>query len=86
MTTATEVSFKAAVTVLLAAVFLFDRPPFAVGNGLRGLAVAVVAALGLYITTRKRQPTGGPGGRRVLAYSLTIAALLGILGGAIAFR
>lgn len=84
MTFLQEIYCKVVITALLIAVFAINHPPYAVGNGLKVLAVAVVAVLALYISAVARGR--GPRAGKPFAYLLAIAALLGILWGAVAIR
>jgi len=79
-----EIYCKVAITALLIAVFAINHPPYAVGNGLKVLAVAVVAGLALYISALSRGRAGQP--HKPLAYLLTLAALVAILVGAVEIR
>jgi hypothetical protein len=84
MTYLHEIYCKIAITGLLIAVFAINHPPDAIGNGLKVLAVVVVAVLALYISSVSR----GHGSRagKPFAYLLAIAALAGILWKALAVR
>ncbi len=79
-----EIYFKVAITLLLIAVFAINHPPYAVGNGLKVLAVAVVAVLALYISAVSRGRAAHA--YKPLAYLLTLAALVAIVVGAVAIR
>jgi len=84
MTFLHEIYCKVAITALLIAVFAINHPPYAVSNGLKVLAVVVVAILALYISAAGRGNVRSAG--KPFAYLLAIAALVGILWGAIAIR
>jgi hypothetical protein len=79
-----EIYCKVAITALLIAVFAINHPPYAVGNGLKVLAVAVVAILALYVSAVARGRGRSAG--KPFAYLLAIAALVGILWSALAIR
>jgi hypothetical protein len=82
MTYLHEIYFKAIITGLLIAVFAINHPPYALGNALKVLAVAVVAVLALYVSAVSRGQVRRSG--KPFAYLLAIAALVGILWGAVA--
>ncbi len=79
-----EIYCKVIITALLIAVFAVNHLPEALGNGLKVLAVAVVAILALYVSAVARGHGRGAG--KPVAYLLAIAALIGILWGAVAVR